>query len=453
MAGWLLVLAALAAPWIGGAQTTLPNVRWWLGGALVFAFFLDLIDRLIAGRRLAISWSVGASALFLLGCLGWWATQPEPHFSTLFGGEHWEFLKQRYPRSIFQWPRIERLGFLACIVLGFLATVDLGRREIFRRQLTLAIGVCGMVFALYALGFAWLGFPALPWVLIDGGTERFNVCFAHYSGPPAMLNLAWPLLVFGATMRPAMLRWIAVVVLATAAMPLWDSAAGKSIAAGLLAAGAGWMWAAKRGWMTPGRVCTAVAAAFLVVFAGQWFVISQTQSRTPDHWVSAANSLIHAASNDARLRELSGQRDDHLIASPASDRPVGWLSAFRMALDYPLIGPGPGAWVKRSALYTNDPFVNTFYLQRQYAHHDLLQFAAEWGGLATLAVLFLFLGGLLHGTSRNLVNPTADAGIVLALTGIALHSTVDFPLQNPALQLWTALLLGLAWSRSKIGAS
>ena len=446
MADWLLILAALAAPWLGGTQTTVPNARWWLGGTLAVAFCLVLAGRSRAHRRLAIPPGAGMSALFLLGCLGWWATQSEPHFATLFGEEHWAFLNERYPRAIFQGPRLERLGFLACVILGFLAAIDSGQRESFRRRLTLTIGVSGMGVAVYALGLARLGWPALPWTQIDGGAEQFNVCFAHYSGPPACLNLAWPLLVFGAPSGLAWLRRIAPVIIAGAAMPLWNSAAGKCIAVGLLVAGAVWKWGAKQGWLTPGRVCAAPGIALLAVFACQWFAISHMRKHTPDNWISAHETLIHADTHDARLRELAAQRGDHLVASPAADRPSGWLCALRMAADHPLIGLGPGAWVKRSALYTHDSVVSTFYHYRQYAHHDLLQFAAEWGGFATLAVLFLWLGGIWRAIHRDSADNTAEAGIVLALFGITLHSMVDFPLQNPALQLWSALLLGLAWS-------
>ena len=438
IAGWLVILAALVAPWLGGAQTTLPNVRWWLGGALAAAFFITLIGR----RRIGIPPVAGLAALFLLGCLGWWATRPEPSFSTLFGEEHWAFLSERYPRAIFQWPRMERLGFLACVILGFLAAIHLGRRENFRRQLTLAIGGSGLAVALYALGLARLGWPALPWTLIDGGTERWNVCFAHYSGPPACLNLAWPLLVFGASGRFAWVRRLAPVLLAAAALPLWDSAAGKLIAVALLLAGAVWRWVETRGWLTPRRTATLAAVALLALVCGQWFSISQMRSRTPDGWISADFSLVHATADDARLRELAAQRGDHLVPSPAAVRPSGWLCALRMAADYPLLGPGPGAWVKRSALYTRDSVVSTFYHYRQYAHHDLLQLAAEWGGLAALAALYLWLGGLWRAVQHH----PAEMGIVLSLAGVALHSTVDFPLQNPALQIWTALLLGLTWS-------
>jgi hypothetical protein len=335
------------------------------------------------------------------------------------------------------------------LILGFLAAIHLGRREYFRRQLTLAIGLCGIAVAVYALGFAWRGWPALPWAMIDGGTERLNVCFAHYSGPPACLNLAWPLLVFGVTGRLAGMRRIVPVLIVGAALPLWNSATGKAIAVGLLVAGTIWHWGAKQGWLAPRRVCAALGTVLVAVFACQWFAIAYMQKHTPDNWISADDTLIHANTTDARLRELAGQRADRLVPSRMADRPSGWLCALRMAADYPLIGLGPGAWVKRSALYTQNSVVHTFYHYRQYAHHDLLQFAAEWGGLATLATLYLWLGGFWRAIHRNSADHSAEAGIMLALFGIALHSTVDFPLQNPALQLWTALLLGLAWSGTR----
>ena len=284
-----------------------------------------------------------------------------------------------------------------------------------------------------------------PRTVIDGDTERWNVCFAHYSGPPACLNLAWPLLVFGASGKFARVRRIVPVTIVAAALPLWDSAAGKMIGLALLLAGAIWRWSETRGWLTPGRIGAVAGIAVLALLCGQWFTISQMRSRTPDGWISADFSLVHATADDARLRALAGQRGDHLVPSTAPVRPSGWLCALRMAADYPLIGPGPGAWVKRSALYTKDTVVSTFFHYRQYAHHDLLQFAAEWGVLAALVALHLWLGGLWKAMQRR----PAEIGIVLSLVGVAFHSTVDFPLQNPALQIWTALLLGLTWSRTK----
>ncbi len=449
LAGWLLLFAALAAPWIGGTQTTVPDARWWLGGALAGAFLLGLIGRLLTRRGLSLHPAAVVAVLFLLGCLAWWATQAEPNFATAFAAEHWAFLQRNSPLGIFQWARAERLGFFACLLLGFVAAAELGSRESFRQRLTLVIGLSGFGVAIYAAGFAWGGWPALPWTLIGDGPERLNVCFNHYSGPPACLNLAWPLLVFGVKGGRHWLGWGArLVVLAVigGALLLWPSAAGQAIAVGLFLAGAIWRAAERRGWFTPNLICGTIAAVFLAVFACQWLLVARMQATQPDGWLSAEATQLNAPARDASLRAAAERRGDRLVLSTAPDRPSAWLSGARMAADYPWLGAGPGAWVKLSGLYTHDATVSTFYHYRQYAHHDLLQMAAEWGGLAAMAAVLLWAGAFWQAAHRDPAQSAGEAGIILALLGVALHSTVDFVLQNPAIQIWTALLLGLAWS-------
>jgi hypothetical protein len=44
-------------------------------------------------------------------------------------------------------------------------------------------------------------------------------------------------------------------------------------------------------------------------------------------------------------------------------------------------------------------------------------------------------------------------GLFLSLVGFALGALVYFPLQNPALQLWVAVLLGLGWARPPLPAA
>lgn len=456
LASWIVLAIAAVTPWVAGAETTLSAVRWWLGGALVLVCFLVMVGRLMLGRRLSISSWAFVPSLFLIGCLGWWASQDELEFSTKFDAEHWAFLNASASYSIFQWPRWERLGFLASVMLGFLAVIELGRSENFRCQLTTVIGWCGVLIAIYALGMAHFGWPDLPWVRITDGPERFNVCFYHYSGPPACLNLAWPLLIFGAAdgrlQRNIFLK-ATIVLLMAGTFPIWDSAAGQSIAAGLFVGGLAWSMGARNGWLSPKRVGLTLGAVFLAVFIIQGIAISRMESHTPDNWISARETISQASVRDAPLRTLAEQRGDRLVISKAPDRPSAWLAALRMAADFPVIGLGPGAWVKRSALYTYNSVVRTFFHYRQYAHHDLLQFAAEWGMLAAIAMLVLWVGGIWRALHRRRDKPLAEIAIVLALLGIALHSTVDFPLQDPALQLWTVFLLGLAWSgfRSKRG--
>ena len=452
LAAWILLATAAVAPWIGGSPTLFAGVRWWLAAALASAFVLMLSARLVRRRRPKLPLAALIPSVFLLGCLGWWSTQDELPFATAFGAEHWTFLATNTPNSLFQWPRLERLTFFTGLLLGFLAAIDLGRREKFRRQVGFALGLSALGVAVYAHGLAWLGWTNPAWVLINNGPESFNVCFDHYSGPPAALNLAWPLLIFGAGAGRS--RWgiftrVAALVVIGSAFPLWDSAAGKAIAIGLLLAGLGWKIGASRKWLTPRITALALVATFLILFVSQAWIVSRMQSASPDNWVSADNTLSHSAERDAEVRNRAGKRGDHLAMSTVPDRPSAWLAAARMAADYPLLGFGPGAWVKRSALYTHNSIVSTFFHYRQYAHHDLLQFAAEWGGLAAIAMMSLWVGGAWRALHRDEKEPRAEAGLVLALLGVALHSTVDFPLQNPAIQLWTALLLGLAWSGTR----
>jgi len=97
-------------------------------------------------------------------------------------------------------------------------------------------------------------------------------------------------------------------------------------------------------------------------------------------------------------------------------------------------------------VFSNEPTVSTFYQHRQFAHHDLLQTAAEWGIVPALLWVALWVGAFYRAIRRD---PTdlREMGLVLALIALALHSMLHFPLQLPLFQLWAALLLGLAWSR------
>ncbi|HEX2853306.1 MAG TPA: O-antigen ligase family protein [Opitutaceae bacterium] len=454
----LLILSAVAVtPWIGGANTTLWVKGWWLAAPLALAFFLLCVQRAREGKFPVLPWPAGEAVFFLLGCLAWWMTKPEPAFPTAFSEEHWHFLETTFPFMIFQWPRFARLAFLAGVLLGFLAVLDLGASPEFRRRLRLTIGLSGLALALYALGMRWLGWPILPWINQAADTERFNVGFFHHSGPGACLNLAWPLLVFGSLHTEAprfpVVRNVAIVLVAAAALTLWHSLAAPLIAAALLLTGVflhARVAAAKK--TSPLLIRSLIAAAFLAIGMWQWQSLQPLRVQ-PDGWISAAQTERDAPARDAAIRTAALKRGDRLVASTTPPRPAAWLAAARMASDYPLIGLGPGSWVKRVVLYSNDTIVNTFYQHRQFAHHDLLQTAAEWGGLGALAWLSIWLGALWRATGRRVRSTLEDPGLVLALVGLAVHSTVHSPLQNPALLLWTVVLLGLAWSTPRTAGS
>jgi len=453
LACFLLLLTAAAAPWLCGARVSVPTVGGWLGGVLALSFFLMLMASLRERRWPSISpWALGPVG-FLLGCLGWWATQPAPAFATHFAAEHWRFIRAQLPRNLLEWPREELLVFLAGALLGFLAVVDLGRSARFRGLLAATLGLSGFVVAIWALGLRWLGWPAPTWIEVASGTERFNIAFFHHNAPGAALNLAWPLLVFHPAWPPASRAGLIVrlalasVVLLTvaAALPLWHSESAPAIAAGLLLAGLAWPLATRL--ILPSRALffALICAGFFGLFAWQLAGVQRLRVTHPDGWVSAAHTAREAPVRDAAVQAAAEKRGDHLVSSSAPARPAAWITGLRMARDYPLIGLGPGAWLHGAVLYSNDPTVATFYQLRQFAHHDLLQAAAEWGGLGAVAWLALWTGAFwraMHAGPDSL-------GPLLALIGLALLSLVHFPLQNPAIFLWSLLLLGLAWSCSE----
>ncbi len=449
VAAALVLASVFLAPWLIGAKTIFPGLGWWFGGAMGLSFLL-----LGASGRWARAGGFGlwAPVVFLLACTGWWALSNAPKFATAFAAEHWIFLRERYPHAFFIWERAELLCFYAGCLCAVVSGAILGRRAGFRRaiRVTLAISAAGV--ALYALAMRWLGLGGLPWVLIEGGTERFNVSFSHYSGPAACLNLAWPWLLFGGWEKSGgggRALAVGATLVSGAALMIWDGAAGQVIAGGLLVAGLLWVVSPLRERLSGRLVFAVLAASMMAVLAWQTASVVRMRGQMNDGWVSAEETRLIAEERDAQLRALAAKRGDRLVASPAPDRPSGWLAGVRMARDFPLMGKGPGSWRSESALYTHDAFVNTFYLYRQFVHHDLLQWAAEWGGLAALAMVWLWGGAFWQTLRRQPEKPWADAGLVLALWGVALHSTVDFPLQNPALILWAAVLLGLAWSRGE----
>jgi hypothetical protein len=450
IASWILLALGAAAPWICGARSHLPGVLWFVGALLLAAFLLVTAERYREGRGLQIPKALGGVSIALGLCLVWWAAFTDPPFATPFTAEHWGVLETQFPTAILQWPRTERLWFAICLLWGFVVTADLGRTEAFRRQLCLVIGLSGLAAACGALAQRYLGAGVPPWLYISGSTERYNFVFFHHSAAAACLNFAWPLLVFrewrGGGMIPRVIAVFITLVVAVLCFPLWRSESAWAVASGLAVAGVTWLTFLRFKLASPRLVWLVFGGVLLAAFIWQLNAVRQMQKQQPDNWISAEDTGYSSSVRDARLRMLSQQRGDRLVLSPAPPRPAAWLTGLRMAAAHPFLGDGPGSWVRSAVLYSNDPIVNTFYQHRQFAHHDLLQTAAEWGILPALLWVFIWVGGFYRGVRRD-PSGAHEVALVLALFGMALHSLIHFPLQVPALQVWTILLLGLAWSR------
>lgn len=86
-----------------------------------------------------------------------------------------------------------------------------------------------------------------------------------------------------------------------------------------------------------------------------------------------------------------------------------------------------------------------------HAHNDYVELTADLGlvGMVPLGLLVLSTVGVALTTLRRRQSslPRGIAfGVVMAVVALAIHSTVDFNLQNPANALWMVVVLALGWS-------
>ena len=128
-----------------------------------------------------------------------------------------------------------------------------------------------------------------------------------------------------------------------------------------------------------------------------------------------------------------------------SERGMLYRRTLEMIHDFPLFGVGMGAWGELFTRYVSPPWSQFFYYRD--AHNDYLQFAAESGLIALLALGWVFwriLGRI--GTAMRSGDPRKWpllAAVFAAAIATALHELIDFNLHVPANAVLLAVLLGL----------
>jgi O-antigen ligase len=131
-------------------------------------------------------------------------------------------------------------------------------------------------------------------------------------------------------------------------------------------------------------------------------------------------------------------------------------NSWRIVADHPLWGVGPGAYETAFRLYQfpnafkpdrNDPREQKawdfFYAK---AHNDWLQTLAEWGAPATLAIILAILVAWVELLARGKTEPILRFGMAVSILSLLLHGAFDYPLQNLAILIYLATLLGLGKS-------
>ena len=142
------------------------------------------------------------------------------------------------------------------------------------------------------------------------------------------------------------------------------------------------------------------------------------------------------------LKQVQQRIEQTNLTQESRDEVV--TDALPLLSQYGVIGTGGGTF------YTVYPQVQSESIQHFYdhAHNEYLQFAIEFGivGAAIIAMLVLLCAKSALSAMRHRRHPLprgAAFATVMAVIGMALHSTVDFPLQAPANTAIFIILLAL----------
>lgn len=438
-ARYLLLGLLIYAPWAYGS--TRPDLVTLLDEALFCCLGLHVLG-LIVERRLPRYPLVPSVCLGLLIAQGGWM-----YFNaqSSLDDDYWEFvpLDQPFPGLPGSWDKAASLSKLMTIGAmsgAFLVASDMLSRPSWKPRLWRTIALAGGSIVVYGLvqkafGAEW-AFSMFHGQKID---PTFFGPFRYHANAGDYLNIVWPVLLIlyiqSTRKRHAYAEqtlWSCLLVLALAACFVNTSKAAAFITGGMLvAAFFAFVPFFRNDLIRSRRVSRVLMVLFATAFLGILVyggITSQLQSR----WNVMFGTNVTVV--EAESRVLVDQICMRMVPE------AGWF------------GFGPGTF---SSVF---PF-HTGYLGKQiqgfwiYAHEDYLQTVIEYGYLGAALWSIVFFGSMAMAAFRGLQphlrthDLLAYRASVLILTGLALHSLVDFPLQIASIELYVTVLFAYAWSR------
>ncbi len=451
MAGWLLVLALIAAPWAWG--TVKPVGLFVTEVILALACSCWLLAMLAPAFRPKLPRLLVACVTLLL-LQGWFMTvnahrtyNPATHH---FSPSH--PLVPLLPGASDQVMAAGAMVHVTAVLLALFMMCDFAQFPQWRMGLWKALAITGASIAIYGLG-AKAGIVP-PMFNVPGAQASVFGSFVYHGVAGAYLNLAIPaqiglaLLYFGRPGRKAKgLFWAASAMITIIGVMVNISRGAALICGGEL------------------------ALLFVLVI---WNVRRDVRFRaaiTRWKWFISAGAavlllgVVYAVwHNLPRWEKFHGDFTLH-----GNSRLLAWRVGWGMVTTHPLFGSGPGSFKIRfplshhmiQALYSH--WIVSFYTpghrisRWSYVSNDYLQTLIQWG-----AAGFIVWGVLVLGSLRpvgRLINRDTSAGhgysaddlliscARVALLGIFIHALFDYPLEITALELDVAFYLALNWAQ------
>jgi O-antigen ligase len=441
---WLFLVALVFGPWVYGS--TRPWAMVALDLILATVIVLWIAGCAARRKRPMVPWLLAVSALLLL--LQGWGMILNAQAS--YDMTNFQFIPVKQllpfaPGDVDTFYAIPTMFNDSVMLVAICFAADLAQRPIWRTRIWWTSALNGIALMIWGLGMKVCGVYITSYLdAANIGYTSFAFYFYH-GNAGSYINLILPLVgglaVLAFVRRDAQAQrslWLPGLLICIASSEAAGSKAGMVISLGLLIALAVWL---VRSRLAAGRLQISRAQMIILIAAGALTLMAMLSLG----WYGAAKRW-------AELGSATGQ-DESLV-----ERLLVSQVCFHMMPDSGFWGFGPGNFVICFPHYTA-------YLKGAvdgiwfYAHEDYLQAIVEWGYVGAAILGVIFFGGIWTGWRRLRGTPLAEtdsallAVTLMALAGVAIHASCDFPLQIASLQLYVATYLGICWGSPGFGAT
>jgi hypothetical protein len=432
---WGLLGLLVLAPWVYGS--TRPEGKFLLTVGLLVILGLFLLSLLATFRlpRLKVASAILTGLLLLQGWI--MVLNPKQIFvPAIFAYIHLPAAIPWLPGVVNQATAQSQLLLVTGQIGAFWISSDLANNLHWRTRVWWVMSLTGVSLVTLGLAQRMTGARAIFWDPVADPSSTFFATYHYHGNAGAFLNLVLPLiaaqaiLTFARKSSHAGMSFWSIATLTTAACAFINvSKAAMVIAIFILLALVCQQLNQREFGNWPKTKWAVVGVVVLLLFAGLVWAFGFGDS---------LNRWIELPSFDTdRSRWLVDQAIAR-YALPAS----GWW------------GFGPGTFQITFPFFTQQLGDRAPGIW-QNAHQDYLQTLMEWGYLGSAVWAALFFGGLRKAIVR-LRQPgswQSEARLlswacIVSLSGLLVHSLVDFPLQIPSLQLYAAVILGFLWNLS-----